>query len=46
MGHNGRPKEVKGMTNKQVNGYIELLAKYLDVLGYHEAAEIVRQAKI
>lgn len=46
MGRTGRPKEVSGMSNKQLNGYLELLAKYLDSLGYHEAAEIVRQAKI
>lgn len=46
MARNGRPKEVSGMTNKQLNGYLETLARYLEALGHHEAAEIVRQAKI
>ena len=46
MGRNGRPEGVVGMTNKQLNGYLEILAKYLDALGYHEAADVVRQAKV
>ena len=46
MGLNGRPKEVKRMSVKQLNGYLELIAKLLEKSGYPEAAEIVRQAKI
>ena len=46
MGNNGEPKEVSGMTNLQLNGYLEAIARQLDAQGYHEAAEIVRQNKI
>ena len=46
MGANGTRKEVVKMSNKQFNGYLETIAKLLDALGHHEAAEIVRQAKI
>lgn len=46
MGHQGRPEEVSGMTNLQLNGYLEAIAKQLEAQGYHEAAEIVRQNKI
>lgn len=46
MGQNGRPKGVRPMSGKQLNGYLELIAKLLEANGYPEAAEIVRQAKI
>ena len=46
MGRIGRPKGVRPMTGKQLNGYLELIAKLLEARGYPEAAEIVRDAKI
>ena len=46
MGANGRTKGGMPMTVKQLNGYLELIAKLLEARGHPEAAEIVRQAKV
>lgn len=46
MEANGRPEEVEAMTTEQTNAYIERIAQILELRGYPEAAEIVRQQKI
>lgn len=46
MEANGRAEEVDAMSTDQTNAYIERIARILELSGYPEAAEIVRQQKI
>lgn len=41
-------EKIKGMTNAQLNGYLELIAKLIEekAITLEEAAKIVREAKV
>lgn len=41
-------EKIKGMTNAQLNGYLELIAKLIEAkaISLEEAANIVREAKV
>lgn len=41
-------EKIKGMTNAQLNGYLELIAKLIEAkaITLEEAANIVREAKV